>query len=32
MQSTSDALQTPLVIEEFREQRSRVMAYDGDDF
>jgi hypothetical protein len=32
MQSTSDALQTPLVIEEFREQRSRVMPYDGDDF
>jgi hypothetical protein len=32
MQSTSDEIQTPIVIEEFPEQRGRVMSSDGGDF
>jgi len=32
MQSTSGEIQTPIVIEEFPEQRSRVMSCGSDDF
>jgi hypothetical protein len=32
MESTDSEIQTPIVIEEFPEQRSRVMSFDADDF
>jgi hypothetical protein len=32
MPSTTVEIEIPIVIEEFPEQRSRVMSYDGDDF
>jgi hypothetical protein len=32
MKSTIGEIQTPIVIEEFLEQRGPVMSYEGDDF